>query len=73
MSLFSSESSDLDVLLFVREEVRRSMVEAQCSVQITFPVELKGPNVVSCFYKRKDVSCRRSERCFNFDAIEQHC
>jgi len=23
------------------------MVEAQCSVQITFPVELKGPNVVS--------------------------
>ncbi|KAG0557873.1 hypothetical protein KC19_11G163400 [Ceratodon purpureus] len=30
----------------VREEVRRSMVEAQCSVQITFPVELKGPNVM---------------------------
>lgn len=22
------------------------MIEAQCSVQITFPVELKGPNVV---------------------------
>lgn len=30
----------------VREEVRRHMIEAQCSVQITFPVELKGPNVM---------------------------
>ncbi|MCO5571807.1 hypothetical protein L7F22_025555 [Adiantum nelumboides] len=29
----------------VREEVRKQMIEAQCSVQITFPVELKGPNV----------------------------
>lgn len=30
----------------VREEVRSQMIEAQCSVQITFPVELKGPNVM---------------------------
>jgi len=30
----------------VREEVRRNMVEAQCSVQITFPVELEGSNVM---------------------------
>lgn len=34
----------------VREEVRRSMVEAQCSVQLTFPVELKGPDVVSVHF-----------------------
>ncbi|CAM6103151.1 unnamed protein product [Calypogeia fissa] len=31
----------------VREEVRRHMVEAQCSVQITFPVEFKGPQVMT--------------------------
>eukprot|EP00249_Psilotum_nudum_P022861 c28663_g1_i1 orf=451-3468(-) len=30
----------------VREEVQRYMIEAQSSVQITFPVELKGPNVM---------------------------
>ncbi|KAH7414951.1 hypothetical protein KP509_14G020500 [Ceratopteris richardii] len=30
----------------VRQEVRKQMIEAQCSVQITFPVELKGPNVM---------------------------
>eukprot|EP01018_Ginkgo_biloba_P031588 Gb_11763 [translate_table: standard] len=30
----------------VREVVRSQMVEAQCSVQITFPVELKGPRVM---------------------------
>eukprot|EP00250_Pteridium_aquilinum_P015299 c22507_g1_i1 orf=556-3573(+) len=30
----------------VREEVRKQMIEAQCSVQITFPVELKGTNVM---------------------------
>nr|ADE77112.1 unknown [Picea sitchensis] len=30
----------------VREVVRSQMVEAQCSVQITFPVELKGPHVM---------------------------
>lgn len=30
----------------VSEEVRRHMIEAQCSVQITFPVELKGPNMM---------------------------
>lgn len=33
--------------VLAREEVRRNMVEAQCSVQITFPVELEGSNVVS--------------------------
>ncbi|XP_024516679.1 zinc protease PQQL-like [Selaginella moellendorffii] len=30
----------------IREEVRRSMVEAQGSVQITFPVELKASNMM---------------------------
>ncbi|KAG6556881.1 hypothetical protein Mapa_001461 [Marchantia paleacea] len=30
----------------IREEVRRHMVEAQCSVQMTFPVEFKGPRVM---------------------------
>ncbi|KAL2635876.1 hypothetical protein R1flu_007355 [Riccia fluitans] len=30
----------------IREEVRRYMVEEQCSVQITFPVEFKGPRVM---------------------------
>lgn len=30
----------------VREEVRKQMIEAQCSVQITFPVELTGSNVM---------------------------
>ncbi|BBN04021.1 zinc protease [Marchantia polymorpha subsp. ruderalis] len=30
----------------IREEVRRHMVEAQCSVQMTFPVEFKGPCVM---------------------------
>lgn len=30
----------------VREVVRSQMVEAQCSVQITFPVDLKGPHVM---------------------------
>ncbi|KAH9303201.1 hypothetical protein KI387_014784, partial [Taxus chinensis] len=30
----------------VRETVRSQMLEAQCSVQITFPVELKAPHVM---------------------------
>lgn len=30
----------------VREEVRKNMVQAQCSVQLTFPVQLKGLDVM---------------------------
>lgn len=43
----SGMTRELDLSVMNREEVRRHMVEAQCSVQITFPVEFKGPHVVS--------------------------
>ncbi|KAJ7536029.1 hypothetical protein O6H91_12G054400 [Diphasiastrum complanatum] len=51
-SVMHFERDELKALPFtfpakvIREEVRRYMVEAQCSVQITFPVELKGPNMM---------------------------
>lgn len=62
-----SEFSNFGWVIFVREEVRRSMVEAQCSVQITFPVELNGPNVVSCrLHKCNVVFLRKSEGCYFF-------
>ena len=51
--------------VLAREEVRRNMVEAQCSVQITFPVELEGSNVVSSHYlKRLNATYMKSSTIF---------
>jgi len=32
---------------FIREEVRREMVESQCKVYISFPIHLERPHLVS--------------------------
>ena len=58
MDMFSQKpKANVNVAFGCREAVHSPMVEAQCLVQLCFPVELKNENMVSTFFVCNGLGC----------------